>query len=138
MIRLLYVSHAVPTTTTGDLKAILESARRNNIELGVTGLLVTESQIFLQILEGPMQSVLSLFLKISKDKRHHDVELLRVAPVKQRIFEAWSMAFIEATPLEFEQIRQFKAKYLAHGEPQEFTDTMRGLLIALQGQKELI
>jgi len=133
MIRLLYFSQAVPSLTGKDLKEILASAQRNNGGNEVTGALVTGGKIFLQILEGPTQAVLNLYLKISQDKRHSEVELLRVTRINQRLFEAWSMAFVEATPLEFQQIMLFKAKYLAFGEPKEFTDAMHGILKALRG-----
>jgi hypothetical protein len=132
MIRLVYFSQSIPTTTSGDLKRILASARRNNKESGVTGVLVTGGHIYLQILEGLTPAVLSLYLKILQDKRHRNVEILRVTPVKQRIFDAWSMACVEAAPLDIEQIIQFKAKYLALGEPQEFMDVMQGFMNVLR------
>ncbi len=133
MIRLLYFSQAVPTLTSGDHKEILVSARRNNGENEVTGVLVTGGKVFLQILEGPTQPVLNTYLKISQDKRHSEVEILRVTRIGERLFEAWSMAFVEATPLEFQQILLFKAQYLALGEPKEFTDAVHGLLTVLKG-----
>ncbi len=109
------------------------SARRNNGENEVTGVLVTGGKVFLQILEGPTQPVLNTYLKISQDKRHSEVEILRVTRIGERLFEAWSMAFVEATPLEFQQILLFKAQYLALGEPKEFTDAVHGLLTVLKG-----
>jgi hypothetical protein len=136
MIRLLYFSQAVATLTSDDLKNVLASARRNNKGKDVTGVLVTGGRVFLQLLEGPPVAVLGLYLKILQDKRHADVEILRVTPITHRLFEDWSMALVEATPLEFQQIIQFKTDYLALGEPQEFKDAMRGLLNVLKGQKK--
>lgn len=135
MIRLLYFSEAVATVTCGNLKDVLASARRNNKVQDITGVLVAGGKVFLQILEGPEQPVLSLYLKILQDKRHRNVEIMRVTPTNDRLFEDWSMAYVETTPLLFRQIMQFKAAYLAAGEPQEFIAAMRGLMNTLGEQK---
>jgi Sensors of blue-light using FAD len=133
MIRLLYFSQAVPTTTSTDIMEIIASAQSNNSQKGITGMLVSGGKIFMQILEGSEQSVLSLYLNILQDKRHTEVEIMRVNPIIARLFENWSMQFFNTTPLQFEQILQFKLKYFAHEEPEEFMAALRGLKNMLQG-----
>jgi hypothetical protein len=82
--------------------------------------------------------VLSLYLTILQDKRHAEVELMRVARIKERVFDDWSMAFVESTPLEFQQIMEFKSAFFALGEPQDFMTAMHGLMNVLSGQKKSI
>lgn len=136
MIRLLYFSLAAPTITSEDHHEILASARRNNKKRDLTGVLVTGGGVFLQVLEGPQQSVLSLYLKIREDKRHSDVEIMRVTPIINRIFGDWLMASVEATPLEFEQIMKFKLDHFAFDEPKEFVETMHGIKKLLKEQSD--
>jgi hypothetical protein len=132
MIRLLYFSQAIPTIERGDLENILEAARRKNGESGITGVLVTGGKVFLQILEGPTQPVLSLYLKLLEDKRHTEVELVRATRITHRLFDEWSMGFFETTPLQFEQVLQFKREYFPDGEPREYLAALRGLINILR------
>ena len=135
MIRLLYFSQAVATVTNADLEEILATSRRKNKERDITGALVTGGGVFLQILEGPEQSVLSLYLEILQDSRHYDVEIMRVTPIINRLFEDWSMECFETTPLQFEQIIKFKTEHFALEEPTEFIGALRGLVDVLREPK---
>lgn len=135
MIRLLYFSKATATLADEDLKDILAVARRKNKERGVTGALVTGGDVFLQILEGPEQSVLSLYLQIMNDKRHTDVKIMRATPIMDRIFEDWSMGFFDATPLQFVEIMKFKTEHFALEEPKQFLGALRGLIDLLTKEK---
>ena len=135
MIRLLYFSEAVPSTTSGHIRDILESSRQSNKAKNITGVLVAGGNVFLQILEGPTQAVLSLYLKIAQDPRHCEVEIMRVTPIVQRLFADWSMEYYETTKLQFLQVVQFKTDYFAFEEPLEFTAAMRGMIKVLQAKK---
>ncbi|WP_229736785.1 BLUF domain-containing protein [Blastomonas aquatica] len=73
------------------LSGILSSARRNNPRLGITGALICRHDIYLQLLEGPPQSVDTLFQSISSDDRHLAVTLLHRADVDHRLFPEWAM-----------------------------------------------
>ena len=134
MIRLLYFSQAVATVTSADLEEILVTARIKNKEKNITGALLTGGEVFLQILEGPEQSVLSLYLEILQDTRHTDVEIMRVTPIMNRLFEDWSMEFFETTPLQFLQVMKFKTEHFAVEEPKEFIGALRGLVKVLREQ----
>jgi hypothetical protein len=63
---------------------------------------------------------------------------MRVTPIIDRLFDDWSMAFVESTPLEFQQIMEVKSAYFALGEPQEFLTAMHGLINVLRGQEKSI
>ena len=49
---LIYVSKASPSFTSSDIDALLNSARKNNQQLGLTGILCFDYQFFIQYLEG--------------------------------------------------------------------------------------
>jgi len=132
MIRLLYFSQEVTPMTNADIAEVIAVAARRNTVADITGVLVHSGGVFLQILEGTEQAVLSLYLRILQDKRHTDVEIMRVTPIVKRLFEDWSMASIEATPLEFNQVMKFKSENFALEEPHEFMDTMHRLLVILK------
>jgi hypothetical protein len=92
MRQLLYVSNCARDIAAGDLNAILESARRNNGALGITGLLLYIDGGFLQVLEGEERGLREIYARICADKRHWNTRLLldREAP---RAFGQWSMGF---------------------------------------------
>ena len=68
--RLIYVSSAVEYFDEAALEELLAQARANNARLGITGLLLYGEGAFLQLLEGPRQSVESLYATIREDPRH--------------------------------------------------------------------
>ena len=93
MIQLVYVSTSVKTFTNDDLFELLEKARKNNEELGITGMLLYKNGEFMQALEGDADSVHSLSAKIAKDPRHKEIQTIVDDPCKQREFADWSMGF---------------------------------------------
>ncbi|MBL9083847.1 MAG: BLUF domain-containing protein [Planctomycetales bacterium] len=96
MLQLIYWSRAVRPFSDKELTSLLAKARANNESLGVTGMLVHHRGEFLQVLEGPEATVLTLFETISADARHADVcELVRLN-VAERGFAEWSMGFFNA------------------------------------------
>ena len=72
LIELLYCSVSVaPFITNVDLDHILVSARRRNLEAGITGMLLYYRGEFVQILEGRKKSVENVYEKfICPDPRH--------------------------------------------------------------------
>lgn len=97
LIELIYTSLAEPLNQIKDVKDILASSERNNQAISVTGLLLFDSQRYIQILEGDVDDVETLFAVIAQDARHHNLELLHKGPIKGRSFETWRMAY-EALP----------------------------------------
>lgn len=90
--RVIYTSRRVHPDSDADVYAILAAARRNNGMDGVTGLLWTDKGAFLQLLEGPPDSVDMTFDRISKDPRHADVVVLEESECAERAFGDWAMA----------------------------------------------
>lgn len=95
LIRLVYASR---TRNLGpmDVKDILESSRRNNAALGVTGALCLSNGIFLQCLEGDRMVVNTLYHRILLDPRHHEPAILDFEEIVHRQFGSWSMGLVNA------------------------------------------
>jgi Sensors of blue-light using FAD len=73
------------------LTGILLRARENNARNGITGALICRGDLFLQMLEGPRDMVISTFARISRDERHADVAKLLCRNIDRRLFPEWSM-----------------------------------------------
>jgi len=80
MIRLLYLSQSSSALSKEQVQKILESSRRNNPALGLTGVLIHGGGVFMQVLEGPEQAVLRMYLKILDDKRHINCKIIYTSP----------------------------------------------------------
>ena len=88
--RVVYVSEKTDASDT-TLKDIIASSQKNNPEEGVTGCLLSGSNSFLQLLEGPADFIDTLYSKISKDNRHENVMTLCEEKIDERLFLSWSM-----------------------------------------------
>lgn len=95
MLQLAYISTARGNVDRTLLDSILSTSRRNNIAVGVTGLLVTGGRRFLQVLEGPDQAVLATYARIQADPRHRGFVLITCQGIQERAFGEWSMAYRE-------------------------------------------
>ncbi len=89
--QLVYVSQAVRKMSLEDLNSIRNIAKTNNEPLDVTGSLFYNGGWFLQILEGPLETLKSLYHKIEKDPRHKNSRILYNEPAKFRTFPRWGM-----------------------------------------------
>ncbi|MBV9829294.1 MAG: BLUF domain-containing protein [Alphaproteobacteria bacterium] len=99
MLTLVYVSSATELLTEHELLELLRHSRRNNAELGITGLLLHIGGNFMQALEGPDEAVEALYNRIGADPRHRQVRtILRMASA-HRMFSDWNMGFQEAASL---------------------------------------
>lgn len=125
MIRLLYCSQAKPEFNTDTLEEILLTSRKNNSAAGITGVLVHGGGMFMQTLEGPEQVVLRTYMKILEDKRHSDSRIIYITPVKERLFNNWTMGVIEAEPLTFEKVAKLRAHRLETINADAFSQVMR-------------
>ena len=92
MRQLLYASNTSRDLSDDVLEDILAASRKNNVKVGITGLLLYIEGGFMQILEGDTSAVTETFDRISRDRRHWNsiVLLDREAP---RAFGEWSMGF---------------------------------------------
>ena len=91
LVRLLYASRAVATTSAAMLDGILEQSRKKNPAQGITGLLCVSGDVFIQLLEGGRDEVCELYNAIARDDRHQQVRLLSYQEIAERNFGAWTM-----------------------------------------------
>ena len=88
--RVIYVSEKTDVSD-GTLKDIIASSKKNNPKEDVTGCLLSGSNSFLQLLEGPTEFINTLYSKISLDNRHKKVITLFDEKIDERLFLSWSM-----------------------------------------------
>jgi hypothetical protein len=91
LVRLLYVSRAAQGNTAETLANIVRQSKANNPAAGITGLLCSSGEVFMQALEGGRDAVNRLYNRIAADPRHTDVCLLHYAEIAERRFASWSM-----------------------------------------------
>jgi hypothetical protein len=89
------------------IQEILNVARRRNPAADITGMLCYDPKFFMQCLEGPKQAVNELYADIARDSRHTQVTLLEYQDIAERTFGSWSMAFVRASELDPQVLRQF-------------------------------
>lgn len=93
MHALIYRSVADKSFVLPEIYGMLSKAKDFNSENGITGCLLYHNTHFLQLLEGDVAEVHLLFEKITQDKRHHEVEIIKEESFQKRLFKDWNMAF---------------------------------------------
>ena len=129
--QLCYVSTAVRLMSRDSLTEILQTARRNNAQRNITGLLLYKDMSFLQIVEGKAADVHELYEAIRSDPRHHRVSLMFETEIEQREFGEWAMGFYQPEAEEFEYLpnySDFMQSGLIHRSLFEDQSRARGIL----------
>lgn len=98
--RVIYVSEKTDSSDAS-LAQIIDSSTKNNPETGVTGCLLSGSNSFLQLLEGPRQRIDTLYVTINADSRHKNVVMLTDDDIDERLFSSWSMKLAPFDDLEW-------------------------------------
>ena len=96
--QIIYSSQATELMTVTELEEILSDARVGNKARNITGALIYVDGVFFQILEGDKAVVRKLMASIARDSRHKFVKVFYDAEVDERVFESWSMAYLNSTP----------------------------------------
>lgn len=110
--RLIYRSRALPSTLGKKaLEDIASISEKNNKRDGIVGVLLMSGDQFLQVLEGPVRYVNQLYLKIAKDERHSNVELITYEQINTPYFFDWSMRLIQLDELEVHKKERLLQKY---------------------------
>jgi hypothetical protein len=107
LIHVAYASAARIDFSELDLRKLLESARRVNEGIDVTGMLLYLERSFFQIVEGEADVVTALYEKIGRDKRHHRIVKLIEEPIAERDFRDWSMGLARVTSSELARLPGF-------------------------------
>ena len=98
--RVIYVSEKTDSSDAS-LAQIIDSSTKNNLETGVTGCLLSGSNSFLQLLEGPRQTIDRLYVTINADSRHKNVVMLTDEDIDERLFASWSLKLAPFDDLEW-------------------------------------
>jgi hypothetical protein len=93
LIHCIYASRASAPLGESEIHALLDRARRNNLALGITGMLLFVDDSFFQVLEGEAAVVDEVYAIIARDPRHDRVTQIIREPIAERSFEDWSMGF---------------------------------------------
>ncbi|MCB1802141.1 MAG: BLUF domain-containing protein [Gammaproteobacteria bacterium] len=104
LIHFIYASRVSGPLDETTVRDILQTARTNNRELGVTGMLLYADGSFFQVLEGEEHVIEDLFDRISRDNRHHQVVQIISEPIAERQFADWSMGYAAITGNDLNQI----------------------------------
>ena len=88
---LVYVSARTPKCTEEEIQKILASCKKNNSDIGITGVLLYSNSQFVQYMEGEFKSIITLYDKIKADDRHKNPIMISSAPIPERTFPSWQM-----------------------------------------------
>ena len=91
--QIVYVSVATKDLEKQEIHQILETARSKNQIKNITGFLLFNGAMFLQMLEGDCRKVNDLFTTLNKDPRHNKIQKIYEGQAETNIFSNWSMAF---------------------------------------------
>lgn len=91
--RVLYRSRATRTPSPAQLQELLAQARATNARLQISGMLLYSEGMFVQVIEGPEETVRGLYAKITQDPRHTRVDTVSEGLQPARLFAEWSMDF---------------------------------------------
>mgnify|MGYP003113750881 CR=1 FL=1 len=73
------------------LSAILEAGQRNNPRDGLTGVLIVDDALLVQVMEGPRSTLTATFRRIANDPRHTDIVLAGMAEISARRYDDWNV-----------------------------------------------
>ena len=113
--RIIYVSEKTDISDES-LADIIASSKKNNPKSDITGCLLSGRNSFLQLLEGPKQTIDKLYFKINADSRHKNIVKLSDEEIGERLFSSWSMKLAPFYDLEWSD------KALDAGDFTEITD----------------
>ncbi len=98
MHRLVYFSNANLDLNVSAIESMVDKSAERNRPLQISGALLYNGLNFLQILEGPHQTLTPLYLQIRKDPRHSGVVKLVHERISTRIYPDWGMKLFCGAP----------------------------------------
>lgn len=127
LFRIVYLSEATGSVGSGlmPLIDIIGVSEQNNRRDHLTGVLMRHDGRFLQILEGARADLNRVMARVSKDRRHDNLCILSDQPISERLFPAWAMGRLEATP----EVEAFLATDMTQADvPAEVDRLLLGLV----------
>ena len=95
---IVYTSEANGYLSETALFSLLRESRDAHAKAALTGLLLYSEGQFMQVLEGPTDSLREYFGRLAADPRHGKLQLLADGPKPEREFSGWHMAFQASAP----------------------------------------
>jgi hypothetical protein len=136
MIYLVYTSRATRPFAEKDLLGLLNQSKVNNERAGITGLLLYNNGVFMQLLEGQEEAVHSCYQRIRNDPRHKDVIQLVEKPLRLRYFDRWTMAFENLSNPDPSKVDGFNSFLSRPFSPQDLGSNLHeGLFLLLSFKK---
>lgn len=100
LISLIYASRSTEYFHEHEIPDLLQQVRIANAKQEFTGMLLYISGSFLQVLEGPPETIDAVFSRILRDKRHTQLTLIARESIPERAFEGWTMMHKTLDPVE--------------------------------------
>lgn len=93
IIHIVYVSFSRNQLSELELDELLSEIRPKNLANGVTGLLLYNDEIFIQVIEGETDTIRTLYDRLQNDNRHTNIVKILEESIDQRSFPEWSMGY---------------------------------------------
>ncbi|MBT0607296.1 BLUF domain-containing protein [Aequorivita echinoideorum] len=88
-----YISNETDQLSENELEALFSFILANNPPRDISGILLHNNGIFLQVLEGEKETLKTLFKSIREDKRHHNILTVLSQKINDRIFKGYKAGF---------------------------------------------
>jgi len=135
LYRLVYASRAThPEAIDETLRTVVAKSIQNNRLDDISGFLAAGEGRFLQVLEGPGQTVAEAFARIGQDPRHDEIVLIADGPAERRLFTDWNMG---QRRLEVEDASSLSEVGLEHFTPAGLDEERAIRLLSLLGARYL-
>lgn len=95
LYQLIYISRATKPFNHEELEELVGRASNNNKHKEITGNLIYNSGVFMQLLEGDKETISNLYEHICEDERHTKVKQIYFESCNYRLFSKWSMRLID-------------------------------------------
>ncbi len=128
-----YMARYTGCTVERDLAEITAKAKRNNERLGITGVLVYDAGVFIQVLEGPNDAITHMMTRILSDERADNVAVLFYRLVDERELGHWSMLALRLDhsgvgPFSLETFRNAYRSLSAGGDLDAFIESVNAIV----------
>lgn len=107
-----YISKHTPSLDHSGQEDLFSFILEHNPPKNITGILLSNNNIFLQVLEGNETVLEDLFVSIKQDKRHFRILTVLDQPIEKRIFEDYSAGFsILKSKEDFSRLNSYLSLY---------------------------
>jgi len=90
---LMYISLAAPGIRAVDVFTLAQKAKAQNARQHVTGVLCHSSDAFVQVVEGPEDSIRHLAECMHLDTRHRNMVVLAEGAIDARRYPSWDLVY---------------------------------------------